>query len=85
MAKKMAAKTYQLGEQSQSLQIFKNVALFVCYKKQIKSFYRLINITNILGLNIGVLFSSAHQLRKSCKITFNSDASHLHKLSGDEH
>ena len=76
---------YQFREQPQSVQIFKNVALFIRNKQQVHSLYWLVNITHILSLNISMLLSRPYQLGESSKETFNSYPRHVHKLSRNKH
>ena len=82
---KTSRKGYKLREHPQSLQVFKDVALFVCHKQQVQSLDGLVHIAHIFCLNICMLFSCSYQLGKSCKKALNSNTRHIHKLSRNQH
>ena len=82
---KPSRKGYKLREHPQSLQVFKDVALFVGHKQQVQSLDGLVHIAHIFCLNICMLFSCSYQLGKSCKKALNSNTRHIHKLSRNQH
>lgn len=82
---KRRKKAYKFGEKPEGVEILKNVTLLSSNKKQEENFNRLVYISHILCLDVGVLLPHANKLRESCKETFDSDSRHVHILSGYKH